>query len=170
MLEGAYAYAFPYADGITDVPVFSSQYDIEDETVPFYQMVMGGTAALYSEPLNESGNIREMFLHCVEYGVSPSFLLMAAAPDTLQETDYQKFYSIAWSDWKEEIEEMLGELSTLDNVCGQALVQHRKVSDGVYESTYQDGTVIYVNYQKESIRIGDTLVPAMGFMREGEVK
>lgn len=170
LLEGAYAYAFPYADGITDVPVFSSQYDIEDETVPFYQMVMGGTAALYSEPLNESGNIREMFLHCVEYGVSPSFLLMAAAPDTLQETDYQKFYSIAWSDWKEEIEEMLGELSTLDNVCGQALVQHRKVSDGVYESTYQDGTVIYVNYQKESIRIGDTLVPAMGFMREGEVK
>ena len=66
LLEGAYAYAFPYADGITDVPVFSSQYDIEDETVPFYQMVMGGTAALYSEPLNESGNIREMFLKSLD--------------------------------------------------------------------------------------------------------
>lgn len=170
LLDGAYAYAFPYADGITDVPVFSSQYDVEDEAVPFYQMVVGGAAALYSEPLNESGNVREMFLHCVEYGVSPSFLLMAAAPDALQETDYQKFYSIAWSDWKEEIEGMIGELSALDNVCGQVLIQHRKVSDGVYESTYQDGTVIYVNYQKDSVQMGDTLIPAMGFKRKGETK
>ncbi|MDE7325513.1 MAG: hypothetical protein K2N63_04395 [Lachnospiraceae bacterium] len=168
LLKKAYAYAFPYADVITDVPVFSSQYDIEDEAVPFYQMAVGGSAALYSEPVNESGNIREMLLHCVEYGVSPSFLLMAAQPDILQETDYQKFYSIAWSDWKEQIQGMLDELSTLDTVCGQALIHHGKVQDGVYECIYQDGTVVYVNYQKETVLLKDTQIPARGFARKGE--
>ena len=39
-LSAANAYAFPYADTITDVPLYTSGYLIETCQVPFYSMVM----------------------------------------------------------------------------------------------------------------------------------
>jgi hypothetical protein len=73
LLDAVYGYGLPYADVISNVPIDSSRFDVEDETIPFYQLVMSGAAELYSVPMNDNGNVRQAFLRCVEYGVSPSF-------------------------------------------------------------------------------------------------
>lgn len=145
LLQGAYAYAFPYADVITEAPLYASRFDVEDESVPFYEMVVSGCAALYSEPVNMSGNVRESILKCVEYGVSPTFLLMTGKADLLQDTDYQKYYSAAYESWQDTIRQLAEELRELDSVNGQRLTGHRKVREQVYATVYEDGTVIYVN-------------------------
>lgn len=168
LLEGAYAYAFPYADVITEVPVFSSQFDVEDEAVPFYEMVVGGSAALYSAPVNESGNTRQMLLKTVEYGVSPTFVLMTAQRDALQDTDYQKYFSLCWEDWKETIESVLGELEDLEGVLGQRISSHRNLGGGVYSTTFANGVTVYVNYGQEEAVVNGTRIPACGFVREGD--
>ncbi len=167
LCAGAYAYAFPYADVITDVPVYSSQFDVEDEAVPFYQMVMSGSAALYSTPVNLSGDVRESLLHAVEYGVSPSFLLMTADAQTLLDTDMSNYYSVAYDEWDDEIRGILSELQQLEGVLGQRIVGHRQESSQVYVTTYEDGTEVYVNYADEPAAVGDLTVPAMGFARKG---
>ena len=167
LLQGAYAYAFPYADIITEVPISSSQYDIEDESIPFYQMAVGGSAALYSKPVNQSGNVRELLLRSIEYGVSPSFLLMAKEADALKDTDYQNYYSVAFEDWQQEIQSILTELSDLDTVFGQGIIAHKKIQENIYAATYQDGTVVYVNYGEKDTDVSGITVPAMGFYRKG---
>lgn len=168
LLQGAYAYAFPYADVITDAPVFSSQFDVEDEAVPFYEMAVGGSAALYSAPINESGNTREMLLKTVEYGVSPTFVLMTAQRDALQDTDYQKYFSLCWGDWKQTIEDVLRELEALEGVLGQRIVSHENLGGGVYSATYANGATVYVNYGHEDAIVDGTRIPACGFVREGD--
>ncbi len=168
LLEGAYAYAFPYADVITEVPVFSSRFDVEDEAVPFYEMVVGGSAALYSTPVNESGNTREMLLKTVEYGVSPAFLLMTAQRDALQDTDYQQYYSLCWEDWEQEIEDILEELEALDGVLGQRITSHKKLGDGIYATSFANGDIVYVNYGQEDVTVEGVTVPARGFVRKGD--
>ncbi|HBA47430.1 MAG TPA: hypothetical protein DCZ91_06460 [Lachnospiraceae bacterium] len=168
LLQGAYAYAFPYADVITDVPVFSSQFDVEDEAVPFYQLVAGGSAALYSAPINESGNMREMLLKSVEYGVSPTFLLMTAPRDALQDTEYQKYYALCWADWEQEIKDVLTELKALDGVLGRRIVSHEKVGEKVYATAFENGDIVYVNYGQEDVDVGQAMVPACGFARKGD--
>ena len=165
---GAYAYVFPYVDVITEVPVFSSQFDVEDASIPFYEIVMSGYASLYSKPLNLSGNTREMLLHSIEYGVSPSFLLMTADREALLDTDLAAYYSIAYEDWKDEIRDILASTQELNGVFGQRIVGHRQLSDSLYATTYEDGTVVYVNYGEESVTADGMTVPAMGFVRKGE--
>jgi len=168
LLRKAYAYAFPYADVITEAPVFSSQFDVEDETVPFYEMVVGGSAALYSAPINESGNTREMLLRAVEYGVSPTFLLTTAQRDALQDTDYQQYYSLCWGDWKQEIENVLEELADLEDVFGQRITGHKNLGFGAYSTSFANGTTVYVNYGKEDVTVEGVLIPAQGFVRKGD--
>lgn len=164
LLDSVYAYGFAYADVISNVPVYSSAFDVEDGDIPFYQLVMSGTAQLYGTPMNDNGNLRQAFLRCVEYGVSPSFRLMAAQPSALQDTDYQHYMSLSYTDWKDEIEAMAAELA--DAALGQRLVNHEKLAEGVYASTFADGSVIYVNYNDEAARVGKLQIPAMDFVRE----
>ncbi len=164
LLNEAFAYAFPYADAICNVPVYSSRFDVEDGTIPFYQMVISGTAALYGAPLNDCGNVREAVLRCVEYGVSPTFRLMAAASSALQDTAYQHYFSLSYADWQDEILSVSGELDGLP--FGQRLVNHEKLGQDLYASTFADGSVVYVNYGAQDARINGVTVPAMDFVRE----
>lgn len=168
LLQGAYAYAFPYADVIVDVPVFSSQFDVEDEAVPFYEMVVGGSAALYSTPVNESGNVRAMLLKAVEYGVSPSFRLMTAPRDSLQDTEYQKYYAVCWGDWEQEIKDIIKEFEVLDDIFAQRIVSHEKLGEKVYATTFEKGDIVYVNYGQEDVDVDQVTVPAWGFVRKGD--
>ena len=154
-------------DVITDVPVYSSQYDVEDASIPFYEIVMSGYASLYSKPLNLSGNTQEMLLRSIEYGVSPSFLLMTADGEALLDTDLDYNYSAAYGSWEDEISDILASFQELGDVFGQRITGHRQLSDNLYATTYEDGTVIYVNYGKEAVTVEGVTVPAMGFARKG---
>lgn len=164
LLNGAYAYGFPYADVISNVPVYSSQFDVEDEIIPFYQLVMSGAASLYGAPLNDCGNVREAVLRSVEFGVSPTFRLMAAGSTALQDTAYQSYFSLAYADWQDEIQSISAELSGMP--LGQRLVKHEKLGNNLYASTFADGSVVYVNYGAKDAKVGSVKVPAMNFVRE----
>lgn len=168
LLQGAYAYAFPYADVISEVPVYSSRFDVEDEAIPFYEMVVGGSAALYSAPVNESGNINEMLLKNIEYGVSPTFLLMTAERNALQDTNYQRYYSLCWKDWENEVQDVFAQLQSLDRVLGQRIVEHKKLGEMVYATSFENGEVVYVNYGQEDVTVDQVTVPARGFVRKGD--
>jgi hypothetical protein len=100
----------------------------------------------------------------VEYGVSPSFRLMSAAPAALQDTDYQYYFSASYTDWADVIAQMAAELA--ETSMGQRLVDHEKLAEGVYASTFADGSVIYVNYCGEAVRVNGIRIPAMDFVRE----
>ena len=72
------------------------------------------------------------------------------------------------SDWKDQIEAVIGELESLDGVLGQRITAHGKLGQGVYVTTFADGSVVYVNYGQTDAVLGDVTVPARGFVRKGD--
>ena len=167
LLDRALGYAMPYADIITDTPVYSSEFDMEDETIPFYQIVMSGYATLYSEPVNVQGNIQDYLLKLAETGVNPSFTLIANDPSVLMNTKYAYLYSVGFNDWKDDIENTAKQFSKLSVTYGQTITGHEKITDGVYKTSYSNGAVVYTNYNNKDSSADGVTIGAKDFIVRG---
>lgn len=167
LFQGAYSYAFPYADVIIEAPIYSSQYDIEDVEIPLYQMVVGGNIALYSEPINTAGNIQDMILRAVEFGVSPSFLLTEKDENALKNTDYLKYYAVSYDNWKDKINEIAIQVDAMSDLWGKKITDHEVTEEGIRITTYENGSKVYVNYSEKEITVNGVIVPAKGFVVKG---
>ncbi|MCZ4150029.1 hypothetical protein BZG21_37170, partial [Escherichia coli] len=66
--EGGNGYALPYVTGLTDVPMSSSQFKLEDEEIPFFQLVVHGNISYTGSPYNLSTytNPRQYVLKLIE--------------------------------------------------------------------------------------------------------
>lgn len=168
LMNHANAYAFPYADKIINVPTSSSEYDMADRSIPLYQIVMSGYSELYSSPVNMEGNIEEFLLNLAETGVHPSFLLMAEDGMAVMNTEYSYFYANCYEDWKLEIKKAAEQFLALASVDGQRIIKHIK-EDGLAVTTYENGSKVYTNYNKEAVMADGLSIPAKSFLlKEGE--
>ena len=103
MTDDGNAYAFPYVSHIYNAPSGSSGYDIEDETVPFYQIVLHGMVSYSTEPLNLCADPERMVLKAVETGSSLSACLMYADNEKLMDTRYNDIFSANYKTWVETL-------------------------------------------------------------------
>lgn len=87
------AYALPYTDYITDVPLSSGQYDIFDYDIPFYQMIIHGFIPYSSEPVNFSPNPQYQLLKSVVYGSALQYDLIHENSDTIKDTEADIYFS-----------------------------------------------------------------------------
>lgn len=152
-IDKAYAYAFPYADAITNVPVTSSDYDVTDRDIPFYQIVMSGFAHMTSAPINMQSNIRDYKLKLVEYGVWPSYQLVSRDPSVLVNTDYAGFYGVGYDDWKEDVISTIEFFAPLKETYGVRISEHKELAEGVYRITYENGIKVYINYNSTNVTV-----------------
>lgn len=147
MVDGGNAYTLPYASDIVNVPMQSSVHTLEDESVPFMQLVLHGYKQYSGEALNLNGEYEDMFLRSIEYGSSPFFTVAADDHELLSKTSMSYYTSVNWDVLKDEIEECAKLWSeAYEGLADQKMVAHKRVSDNVYATTYEDGTMFYVNY------------------------
>ena len=81
------AYLWKYVDRFLDNPVFSTQYIIETDNVPFLQLVLNGTMELYAPYSNFSFYTDKDVLRMIDYNVYPSFLLSNESSHYLASTN-----------------------------------------------------------------------------------
>lgn len=120
MIDGGNAYALRYADHIIDVPTESSNFLRASESVPFYAMVLHGYVNYTASALNMEGDIQYAILKSIENGASLYFTLCYENTSALKENEqYNKYYSVSYDIWKEDIVEyyntvnvLLGDLQT----------------------------------------------------------
>ena len=55
----------------------------------------------------------------------------------------------------------------LEKICSSVIISHREVSKNVYETKYENGISVIVNYNPYEVKTGNTVVPAYGFSEEG---
>jgi hypothetical protein len=153
------AYMFPYVDHIGSLP-FDTSYDmLATETVPFLPIALHGLIAYSGLPLNVQDEAKIGFLKSVEYGALPSYLLTYDDPAELKFTLSRWIYSSQFEAWRDQISSEYKELK--DNVGGlgnQLIANHRKVAAGVYETTYEGGTKVLVNYNKTAVTIDGEII------------
>lgn len=157
-------YLWKYTSEFYNVPLTSSQYLFETDTVPFLQIVLSGHMELFGAPLNTGTYSSERLLRMIEYGISPSFTVTDCPSEDLYKTTQEDFFSTNFDDWEGFITESYSTVQdALQPVRGQAMVSHRALSAGFILTVYDNGTKVYVNYTNETKTDGGVTVEPYGY-------
>ena len=159
----ASAYAFPYIEQVDATPCASSRFEVTDMEIPFYQMVTHGAMVLYTEPANEDGNIRKALLRAIEYGMYPSWRVIAGDTALLSGTDYASWHAASLDAWREEIKNTAAWMAPLGVYAGMQMTGHEQVTATLSVTTYANGDMVLVNYGSEDAEHLGVTVPALGY-------
>lgn len=161
--EGGNAYAWPYVSDLTDAPLSSSRFKLEDEEIPFYPMVVHGSIGYAGSPYNLSAESdpKRYVLKLIEYGAAPYFTWFYAPNHTVKESDYEDLYAANYEPWLETAAEMYREVNEANAAfAGKRIAEHEKVAEGVYRTVYEGGGYVLVNYNDQAAEIdGVTVAP-----------
>ncbi len=165
LVDGGNAYALPHVTHIYDAPMRCTLYDIEDEAVPFYQIVLHGYVSCSTEPLNLSSDPEELVLKALETGSSLSACLMYAENHALADTSLEYVFSGNYETWVTLLCEAYERTSAvLREVSAATIVDHECLAEDVYRTTYSNGRVVCVNYGSKAVTVGDCTIPAKDFV------
>lgn len=167
MISAGNEYALPYADIVTNVDLEGRTLAILDESVPFYEIVVHGLVSYTGDAINLSGDARTSVLKCAEMGAGLSFAFMKSDADALQNSEYMDYFGAYYDGWKGWAKEYYlrykEEMAGLNN---QYITGHSVLEPGVTTTTYENGTVVYVNYNNEAYTNGTVTVPARDYLVE----
>jgi hypothetical protein len=171
MVSGGNAFTLPYANHIVNAPMTDSGFNLTDETVPFYQMVLHGYFDYSGNPVNLSDeqDHRISLLRALETGSVPYYSWIYKDASLLKDTKFDYLYSTHYTDWLSEAAAMYAEANkVLKNVRGEPIVSHRKWADGVYETKFANGKRIVVNYNERSVQMNGITVQGLSYWNGGE--
>lgn len=125
MIDGGNAYALQYADHILNASLDSSRFSNASESVPFLGMVLHGSVQFAGTAINMAGDINYEFLKCIENGANMYFTLSMQNTSLLKEDiEFNKYYSVAFDIWFEEVVEYYNKLNEV-----LADLQTKKIDD-----------------------------------------
>ena len=149
MVHGGNAYCAPYADAVTDVADTHSNFDMQDESIPFYQLTFQGNTLVTGDGINTTVDYEQAFLKALETGSSLKYNLIYGDVSDLVGTDYNTMVSYSYSYWKKTVvEESVAMQKAVAQFAGQEIVDHQILDSNVTLTAYESGSVI-VNYRNE---------------------
>lgn len=164
VIQGANAYMLDTADFFTRVPLDRYNYVFSEETVPFFPLAVHGLVRYTGDESNLRSD-RDEFLRAIEYGALPTFELTASPSVLLTRTQYNRLYSSRFADWEPQIvDEYELFIRQLGYTVNQLMEDHRQITEGVYETVYEDGTRVIVNYNTRRFTDGDTTVEGQNYL------
>lgn len=147
-------YAMAYTNHGVNVPLTSSRFNIVDEDVPFYQLVISGHMA-YSAP---SANHRmamdatTYLMKCLETGSGIHYTWSYDHTSELKNTAYNMYNDIHYKQTLEEAVAMYKAYdSIMDTITDHQIVSHEILDNGLRRVTYGDGTEIILNYRYKTV-------------------
>ncbi|MEV5026981.1 DUF5696 domain-containing protein [Paenibacillus sp. LPE1-1-1.1] len=166
-VDYGFAYMLGHIDGISDVPLDSSHFIYNDETVPFYQIAVRGLVPYAANPINLRNDAQNELLRMVEYGALPSLELTYAPTTKLQRTLEDRLWSSQYTTWIDDAAEQYKELEPIYKaISNQAIADHEKLGSDVYRTTYANGTKVIVNYGGTPATVDGLSVPAAGYLMQ----
>lgn len=151
VLEQPFAFLWNHTESFLDMPLYTSSYIFEDESVPFLSIVLKGVMPVYSEYVNFEANKQEFFLKMVETGTHPSFYITKASSSDLIYTNSSDIYSSEYDVYRDTIISYTKELEAVyEKTVGAYIVGHEIRENGITVVTYNNGVKIYLNYSSET--------------------
>ncbi len=158
-------YAWPYLTDIRNVPMDSNRSQIIDEVVPFYGMVLHGYRDYAGGPVNLSGDVNTMILKSIESGAGICFEWICGDNSLLKDTEFDGLYSVNYEAWRETAINAWQRVNGATGALrGLRITGHEMLSEGVYCTTYEDGTRVVVNYNGQDAQYEGNTVRAQDFL------
>lgn len=168
MVDTGSLYTLSYADTVVNVPASSSGLYIENQSIPFAQIVMSGCVDYAMRAFNSTSDWQWERLRAIEVGSNVYYRLMYEDNVLLKKTDYEDLNSLHYSVWIEQARESYHYVSeALEKVRGAQICDHTYLTDKVTCTVYDNGVKIYVNYSEQPYVADDITVPAEGYMVGG---
>lgn len=161
-----------YADAFMDMPIETESYTIISEAVPFLPMVLDGLVTKYSITLNSYDDIDYLVLKNIENATNPSWVITASDGSVLKNTNQASLYSTNWDYYFPKMKYVFEQLQEVyEATAGSKLTHHRLLSENLVELTYENGTIVYLNYSTKAALAEDCSIEPMSWkVKEGSVQ
>ena len=160
-------YMWENTDEYFDIPMMSSQFLYETDSVPFLQIVLKGHISYYAPFANQGFYTNACILKAIEYGAYPSFFVMDADNGELRDTPMVDYFSLNFDDWKDTMKSVYGKSNTaLTQVEGAHITEHKVLAKGVVRVTYDSGAKIYINYNAKEVTVDNVKISGVNFVVE----
>jgi hypothetical protein len=169
LADNANAYAIPYADHITNIPLESSGYDIFDRDIPFYQIAMYGLLPVSTIGVNGEARMGNTILEAVSAGSNLTFDMIGVTADDIKDTMYDGFYyaeADRWIDVSAKAWEFQNRV--LGDLGGTTIVGYDIVENGrpggasahgkVITTTFSNGTVLVTDLANRTVTKNGTVI------------
>ena len=163
MLEKANCYLWRYAAALKNMPIACSDYTYVKREIPFLAITVSGKIPYYTEYVNFQANTRKFFLHLVEQGTRPTFLLTAEDPIRLQNTNSNDIYSARWELYQEMIPDWTRELEALHEVLGKAQITGHTFEGDLVRVKWSNGVQVYVNFGSRAASMDGVTVDPLSY-------
>lgn len=154
LAENAAAYVLPYADYVSKVPVSSSRFDIFDQDVPLYQMVLHGITPYSSTAVNGDADIGSMVLRALAAGSSLDFDFIGIEASELKDTKLDNLFYAYYANWADDAAKLY-ELSNLVlGPAADATIDEYNIDGDRIETIYSNGYKTIVDFNENTVMVG----------------
>ena len=161
LVDGANSYALSEAAILVNAPMSGSGYRRISAQIPFLQMVLHGYLPYAGTPQNHTDDPQLYNLKCVEYGAVPYYQWSYESSSATRRTNYNSYYALGYENtFNIAVEEYNEQNEKLSAFSDKTISDHKKLSDGLYATYYEDGMCVIVNYNQYNVEINNVLVGA----------
>jgi hypothetical protein len=175
--RGANAYALPYVSHISNVPLFSSNYDMFDFDIPFYQLVISGLIPYTTRPFNASADLNRLTLLALSTATPVHYEFIYESPTLFTDSDYNTLFFAHFDGWINEALEMYRIFDQIiGDVANSKIISHEIDPDRfervyglaethIHETSFECGKTIRVNFQTYEVHVNGNLVDTSSVIR-----
>ncbi|MGN1097390.1 MAG: DUF5696 domain-containing protein [Clostridia bacterium] len=163
MVNGGNSYAIAGASHIFSMDSESTGYDLEDGSIPFYQIALHGLRSYSVPPINLTADANRAMLKALETGSSLCYSVCGGDIEDMSEEITDAPYDYI----RETIIEQSGAaMPVLEAVSEKEIVNHEKLGEDLYKTTFEGGAAVYVNYSAKAAYTDGKTVAAESFLYE----
>jgi hypothetical protein len=156
LAEAANAYALPYASHVSNVPMYSSDYDVFDYDVPFYPIVLQGLLPYSVKPFNESSNKDELTLLSLSTGTPIHYEFIYESPGEFDSSEYNSKFYADFRSWAGEAVENYKKFNGLiGDLAGKKILSHKRITPNEIETQFEGGKTVYVNLGTGEVQVSE---------------
>ncbi len=171
--EGANSYVLPYVSAVTDVPVYSSGFNVTDADIPFYQMVIHGYIPYSTSAKNSSSDTNHTFMRAIAAGSNINYDMIYEDASELLDTEDDDLYYSNYSGWITEAASQYKVTSEVLASVSDYTISNYEIDGDILRTTYsKDGesdVVIEVDTENATVKANGTTIDlvAEGAVDEG---
>lgn len=172
LADSANAYVLPYVSHITNVPLSSSRFDIFDEDIPFYQIVMHGLIPYSTTAVNGDADSETLLLMAIATGSNLTYDMLYEETSELKDTEFDVRYYANYNHW---IGTAAAEYSLaapiLRDVSDSFITDYKTENNGsLITASYENGTVVKVDLEAKTIDFNGKLTDLSEYSEEGGIR
>lgn len=169
LADSANAYALPYVDHITNVPLTSSGFDLFDLDIPFYQLVVHGLIPYSTTAINGNADSNELFLRALAAGSSLHYDMIYEEATELKDTTLDEYFYANYENWISTCAAQYKmSKDIIEEVSDQQIVNYVVDGDEI-TTTYANGDVTVIDLGSGSISLNGKELFLKDYLQEGDL-